>query len=262
MDEIFYFLRQEDLDLSEYEFSHKEIAGEYKREFASLSKRVFNSCLIYFELKEITGYINEFKNGYENLVKDNKGHLIDLVGSDVYMDERNLITHFYKESLYPFRAFGSNDVKHLTGLDYLESILGSTSRIVKTLGKIPSKESEVYNAVKIVIESTFPKDGAQFIGGYEPFYKDAKCYKPDILVPSLNCAIEYKFAESLKELNDTIDQILVDVKGYSGHVIYTLFYAVFYVKVGIGSQEVYLNYWKSKGIPDYWTPIFVEGETM
>src|SRR5690606_7735459 len=125
MDTIFHLLRQEDLDLSDYEFSHKEIAGEYKREFVFLAERVYNSCLIYFELKGITRYIDEFKSTYKHLLNSTNGNqqsaeLADLVYMDIYGDEESKITKIFRQALYPFRAFGSGDEKHLTGLDYLE----------------------------------------------------------------------------------------------------------------------------------------------
>ncbi len=177
MDEIFYILHDENAELANDDFSHKEIASEYKREFVFLNDRVYNSCLIYFELKGIPLYINEFKNTYRAIINPQKENteLADMIFTNIYHEEESRVTKIFRQALYPFKAFGSGDEKHLTGLDYLESILKSTSRIVKEIGLLPAKESEVYNAVKIVIESTFPKEGAQFLGGYHPFYKDAKC---------------------------------------------------------------------------------------
>jgi hypothetical protein len=89
--------------------------------------------------------------------------------------------------------------------------------------------------VKTFCDVTFPK--AKLDGGFHPFYSNAKCYKPDILIPTLNCAIEYKFARTEATLVKTIEQILIDVKGYAGHPIYKYFYAVFYVKSGIISKN-------------------------
>lgn len=60
------------------------------------------------------------------------------------------------------------------------------------------------------------------------FQKTAKCYNPDILIPSLECAIEFKYVKDEKELNRTMDEILADVEGYKGNPSYSVFYSVFY----------------------------------
>lgn len=263
MDNIFHMLREEDLDLSEYEFSHKEIAGEYKREFETLSDRVYNSCLIYFELKGIPLYIENFKNEFQKLIVDGLGdrQLADYDGTDIYYNDHSIVTKFYRENLFPFRAFGSGDSAHLTGLDYLEKILNSTNRILSDRNIKPTQESEVYSSVRIVVEATFSDTQASFPGGTKVINQMAQGYIPDILIPDLQCAIEYKFADSEKDLNTKIDQVLADVKGYDNHAIYNLFYAVFYVKTGAITKDRFDLLWQSKSFPSNWKPVFVEGPT-
>lgn len=258
-------LRQEDLDLSDYEYSHKEIAGVYKSEFTTLSNRVYSSILIYFELKEIPNYINEFKREYKEVIEteliENK-KLVDLEGSDIFYLDHSIVTNFYREFLYPFRAFGTGDQAHLTGLDYLEKILNSTNRILADREAKPTQESDVYSNVKIVIEATFSNSKASFPGGkHKVISQMAQCYIPDILIPDLNCAIEYKYAITQKALNTTMDQVMADVEGYGNDPIYKLFYAVFYVKTGAISKDRFDQLWHSKSFPSNWKPIFVEGPT-
>ena len=102
----------------------------------------------------------------------------------------------------------------------------------------------------------FPKDA---LFPSEPFIQTAKCYIPDILIPSLNCAIEYKYAPTLEKLTRTMDEILIDVNGYSNHDIYKLFYAVFYVKPGIIIKRRFDQIWSEKQFPDNWKGILVYG---
>jgi len=142
-----------------------------------------------------------------------------------------------------------------TGITYLEQILASTAVIAKDLGKTPQNEKEVYESVRVVCKATFTS--ATF--PTDSFQKTAKCYRPDILIPSLNCAVEYKYAITEKELNETIDQILIDVAGYAGHPTYKLFYAVFYVTVGACTAGRFHEIWKEKGFPDNWKGILVAG---
>lgn len=93
----------------------------------------------------------------------------------------------------------------------------------------------------------------------EAFIKTAKAYKPDILLPHLKCAIEYKYAKDENKLIETIDQILVDVKGYDKNASYNLFYAVFYAKPGIWTKKKFKTVWNEKGFPKNWKSIFVVG---
>jgi hypothetical protein len=157
--------------------------------------------------------------------------------------------------LIPFQAFDIELNKNL-GIIYLENILKHTAYILEELKTVPEKESDVYNSIKHVINSTFP----DFMGLTESFYKEAKHYVPDILIPSLNCAVEYKYAKNLKRVTNTIEEILIDVQGYSNHHMYKLFYAVFYVKVGVCTQERFTAIWNGYNFPNNWKPILVLGK--
>lgn len=258
MDEIFYLLRQEGNDLSDFNYGHEEFVDEYKREFTLLQVRVYNSCLIFFELKGIPKYIEDFKEIYTTLLSDKMG--ADVAYVDISGIEESKITKTFRQALYPFRAFATGDERHLTGLAYLENILQSTNRILTDRDAKPAQESDVYSNVKLVIEATFSNSKASFPGGKHKIISQmATCYIPDILIPDLNCAIEYKFAISEKALNTTMDQVLADVQGYSNDSIYKLFYAVFYVKTGIIAKSRFEQIWQSKSFPSNWKPIFVEG---
>jgi len=258
MDKIFNLLKNsEETPLIDPDFSPKEIILEKRKEFEYIADRIYNLCIAYLELRNLSIYIEKFDKRILPLY-ENRDELSNISVNNIYDEEESLLTKTYREFLYSFRAFGGGEEKHLTGLDYLVNILKATNHILNEKGSKPSKESEVYNSVKIVCDVTFPK--AQFDGGLHPFYTNAKCYKPDILIPSLHCAVEYKFAKTEKVLVKTIEEILIDVKGYSGHPIYKFFYAVFYVKTGIITENRFKEIWKEKNFPENWKEIFVEGE--
>lgn len=258
MDDIFGLLQDPDnLFFIDPEFSRKEIIAEKKRQFNRLAGRVYNLSLAYLELKNVPLYIQKFNDVILPYYKDvNK--LPSLRESDINDQEESKLTRAYKELLYPFRAFGGGEEKYLSRLDILENILQNTAFILQNKKKKPGKEKDVYDHVKIVCEATFPHE-AQFDGGLHPFYQLAKCYKPDILVPFLNCAIEYKFAKTQAAVTSRIDEILVDVPGYSNHGIYKYFYAVFYVKSGVMQKKRFDEIWKAKGFPENWKGMMVEG---
>ena len=193
----------------------------------------------------------------------------DYATSSLITTYRNLL------SIFPGFLDTNTEILKRSGLIYLEHILESTHIIINKLEKKPKSEVEVYNAVKIVCEATFAnaeflhfnmltpteQNTFQFTAHFTPsFQTQVKCYKPDILIPSLNCAIEYKYAESETSLIKTIEDILIDVKGYSNNFHYRIFYAVFYVKIGIWSRQRFNQVWTEKGFPENWKGIMVEGE--
>ncbi|MCE3227937.1 MAG: hypothetical protein K0S32_2488 [Bacteroidetes bacterium] len=242
------------------DFTIAEVISEKKREFNSNAVKVYNMTLVYLEMKNVPLYIHRFKEKISPYYEDMNA-LPTLNGTDIYGVEKCIIVEEYRKILYPFRAFGGGEEKYLARLDILENILENTGFILRDRNIIPDREAVVYNAVKIVCEATFPGE-AQFDGGHHPFYQQAKCYKPDILIPYLNCAVEYKFAKTETDLIRTIDEILSDVPGYSNHSVYKLFYAVFYVKTGIIQKKKFSEVWRSKGFPENWKEIIVEGDVQ
>jgi hypothetical protein len=222
-----------------------------KRRFEYLSERVFNLCIAYLELKGLPIYISKFEEKIKPFLLDKDklyksySHFVD--------DEESLVTTLYRQFLNSFPAFGSVDEPK--GKEYLLNILKHTAVILNEKQVEPSNETSIYNAVKVHCQAIFP-DGSF---SPAPFNKTAKEYKPDILVPSLNCAIEYKYAKSEKDLVRTIDEILIDVEGYSGHEVFTEFFAVFYVEPGILVEERFKQIWKEKKFPSNWQGILVQG---
>lgn len=255
MDEIFHLLRDtEDNPLIDTDFSTKEIRLQKKNEFLHFADRVYNLCIAYLEFKNLPVYITKFDQKLLPLYAE-RDKLLDNAYIDLYGGEENMLTRTCREFLFSFRAFGKGE--YYTGLNYLENILESTSLILGELSVIPSKEQEVYDKVRIVCKAAF--HDAQCPGGHNSFNKEAKCYKPDILIPMLNCAIEYKFAETEVELNTTMDEILADVEGYNGNPLYKLFYAVFYVKTGTVTKSRFDTMWNTKNFPENWKPFLVQG---
>lgn len=231
---------------------------DLEERFGYLADRVYKMCIVYFETKGLNEYMNIFKTEILPNITDKKKLLSGTFNQDnaeVYSD----LTSIFWSYLLTFPAFGDNDTEILlkrTGITFLENILESTGVIIKELNKTPTTETQVYEAVKVVTQATFPS--ASFPS--QSFQKTAKCYIPDILLPTLNCAVEYKYADTERKLIDTIDQILIDVKGYDKHPVYKLFYAVFYVKPGIWTKTRFDEVWKEKEFPDNWKGILVVGQ--
>jgi len=239
----------------EEQYLHK-IIEQQEFEFNSILKSTYLLVFAYIESKKNFEFLKYYREELEKIMETDfygiTTQYIDEIEETIYISkEFDKLTEY----LIPYQAFNKEIFKN-SGLIYLENILANTSVILKDLKIKPKSENEVYTSVKFICKSTFPDSSFPS----EPFYKTAKCYKPDILIQSLNSAIEYKYAKDEGKLITTIEQILIDVVGYSNHPIFNIFYAVFYVKAGVCGEKRFQTIWNSYNFPKNWKPIFVIGE--
>ncbi|MGS6172382.1 PD-(D/E)XK nuclease domain-containing protein [Enterobacter hormaechei] len=155
--------------------------------------------------------------------------------------------------LGPFEFFDSN--RKETGLLYLENILSGTEFYLNALGITPAKESDVYQPIKQLVNVVFPSS----TNASSIFLKPNKQYKPDILVPELKAAIEYKYANSKERLNKNIEEVVSDTQGYTNDANYSFFYAVFYVTQDFIGENRFMETWKQHNFPKNWIPIYIVG---
>lgn len=251
LDSLFHYLESY-ADVSE-EYTNKEIIQAKKKRFEYLSERVFNLCMAYFETRDLRNYSLKFEEKLKPFLEDKRKLFSSY--SHFVEEEQSALTTMFWQFLDAFPAFGS--IEEPSGKDYLREILKNTTLILKDKKIKPTNETDIYNAVSIHCKAIF--HDSRFAPFAEPFNKTAKQYKPDILVPSLNCAIEYKYAKSEKGLARTIDEILIDVKGYSDHPVFRDFFAVFYINPGLVAEERCNQMWKEKDFPANWEAIFIQG---
>jgi len=232
--------------------------SEMESNFYFYAKQLIKSIQVYLEIHNLLKYLDSFNAEIEKSFESQKEMLegtFSMENGELHSNFLEVITLYLK----PFEVFSKkvkNENNKKKELRLLENTLKNTSVILKRQEKIPTSEAQVYNGVKLVIETVFTAP----IFPSESFQKTAKCYKPDILLPHLGCAIEYKYAINETKLIETIDQILIDVKGYKNHPTYHKFYAVFYVKPGIWTKNKFKTVWKEKEFPTNWKGILVLGE--
>jgi hypothetical protein len=247
----------ENCEFGEEEYIDKEIEQKYY-EFNSTLKDTYLLVFSYIESQGNTELLKIYQATLSEILTENfnaiETQYVDEIEETFYVSKSfNKLNQF----LLPYQAFAlDKEITISAGIIYLENILTNTAIILKELKETPKSETQVYNAVKFVLKSTFPDS----VLLSEPFYKTAKCYKPDILIPSIHTAVEYKYAEDEQRLIKTIEEILIDVVGYSNHPIYKTFYAVFYVKPGICSEKRFKIMWDEKKFPNNWKPILSIGE--
>lgn len=229
---------------------------EYQEDFREYAENVFKLILNYIEEKGQLHYLSEVKTilqpllSYQSIRDEHFNRSAD--GS------QNMFLHEAWAFLSAYESFGKNDLSHLmqrTGISYLETILRNTAVIIHHRKITPKNETEVYKAVADICMAVYPASSKLD----SPFIKIAGEYKPDILIPALNCAVEYKYAKTPAKLNATIEGILADVQNYSDHPVYKIFYAVFYVKPDIWGAQKFEEVWKDNNFPPNWKGIYVVG---
>jgi hypothetical protein len=147
------------------------------------------------------------------------------------------------------------DGRAVTGIDIFRTILQNTPAIIRAKGLEPRNEAEVRSAVFEVLQFAF-HDAVREI----PVGQLFKTYKPDFGVRSLMAAAEYKFADSESEVKKALDEIYVDMKGYSGHYDWRTFFAVIYTTDALAHKEKLEDEFRGVKADVNWTPILVVGK--
>ena len=220
----------------------------------SMVKSLHNQIICYLDMMGLNSYLDIFikKFGeFPNTTEAYNGIDFEPFNGEIY----NQYLHELLSFLSPFDFFKNNLNVKQTGIKYLETILKNTATAIYKMGIAPKSEAQVYNAVKTIIESIFPTS----INAGSNFLKTAKEYKPDILVPELSAAIEYKYAKDETKLKTTIEQIAADAKGYTGDQDYNVFYAVFYVTKDFWGQSKFEQVWADNKFPKNWRAFYVVG---
>lgn len=69
----------------------------------------------------------------------------------------------------------------------------------------------------------------------------------------------YKFVDSPQELNESLDELYADMKGYSGHDAWRNFYSVIYTTGQFASQEEVDAKFQSVGADESWSVFLLPG---
>lgn len=136
----------------------------------------------------------------------------------------------------------------------LERILKGTPKIIFDRGIEPKNENDVQREVHKVLIHFFPDTLREF-----PIPKIAKTYKPDFGIKSLNCAVEYKFVDSIEEAKKFFGGIFEDVAAYGGYKDWSVFYAIIYMTEPFLTQYQVQAEFDLAKIPENWKPVVVYG---
>ena len=241
---------------SEPEYLFKE--ADIQDNFEEKAKSVYQMIIAYLESVNHIEYLKDFKAEFSKLLNDRKELFSGEINNDIAELISKTVGKFWK-FLAPFEFSQRSHIEKLlkqTGVIYLERILRNTQVILNETKTNPTTEPQVYNAVKFVVQSVFPSALAPNSG----FFKSFKNYHPDILIPEIHTAIEYKYADSLAKLKTQVDEVAADTKGYTGDTNYEIFYAVFYVTDDFWGIDKFQNVWEEMEFPKNWKGIYIVGK--
>lgn len=243
-----------------FEYSHDDEEEEYpgwtKAWLEMRIKDLYYLVFTYLEAKSMIHLLTAFKEKFSSIIDNDKVLLDDDFTHPEGEPELVVITAF-KRFLDPFKIFDYQQTREDETIK-LTSILKNTDFILKNCNAEISNEADIYKQVKWVLGLYYPtcrqKNKASFIQQF-------KTYNPDILIPELKTAIEYKYVKSISDnLDEFIDQIRVDATNYTDDYRYENFIAVIYLQnVSVATPENIEVSWKSKRFPNNWELVIVNG---
>ena len=258
-EKIFY----QQFEENEYEFKHGtpnlrllEEGHQLRFFHDDIVRSLHNYILCYLDMIGLHKYLDIFIKEFGES-PDTEAAYHGIAFEPNYGEMYNEYLHKLLSFLRPFNFFNYELDTKRVGIKYLETILKNTATILHKMGLNPSSEAQVYNQVKIIIESIFPTSkqaGSNFL-------KTAKEFIPDILIPEIGAVIEYKYAKDETKLKTTIEQIAADAKVYTGDKDYNVFYAVFYVTNDFWGESKFREVWDENKFPKNWQAFYIIGTT-
>jgi len=219
-------------------------------------KRLFILITAYLNMKSMDLLAGLFIDSYKEKLEDREFMLrTSLLPLGNNWDTLLRLKEF-EDYLLSFPDF-KNQITNRDDLETLRSILANTHLIMQRTALIADKEYTVYKSVKWFMELIWPKTKIEKL---PEFQQEFKHYEPDLHIPELGVAIEYKLIREGDHPENHIDQVRTDANNFSGRSDYNIFFAVFYfINNQNFKQENIELCWQKKQFPENWFPIYVFG---
>lgn len=211
--------------------------------------------LTYLEARGMSSLFEVFRNRYA-LIIDDDSKLEEYVCYCIDDESELKIIKEFEHFLKAF-SFFDNHYKNEES-EQLIAILKNTDHILKNCNVEVHNEADIYKQVKWILGLYYPKCRNR---NKAAFIQQFKTYNPDILIPELRTAIEYKYINNQSDnIDDFIDQIKIDATNYVGDSNYNYFIAVIYIEdVSVATYESVEEAWKAKKFSDNWELVVVNG---
>jgi len=213
------------------------------------TREVFFKICLFLELKNLPLYRTMFVKKFAKTIESEKLTLESYAGR--YNDsEPSLIIHDeFRDFLSAFHEFNFDQMKKFE-TNKLKLILENTNSIISKTNVNVTNETSIYTPVKWFTEVIYPQtkklNKARFI-------KKFGTYQPDILIPEISSAVEYKFIRKGQNPEKFLNELKVDANNYTDDPDYKIFYAVIYYKdKGELNPEAFKQAVLEKEFPDYW----------
>lgn len=208
----------------------------------------FKICL-FFELKNTPIIYNMFTDKFGKTIENIKETMKDRAPLYEESEPTMVIHDEFRDFLQPFQEFKGDFFKRLE-TDKLKQILENTNSLLSKTKTTITNETSIYEPIKWFIEIVYPTMRSL---GKARFIKKFTTYHPDILIPEISSAVEYKYIRKGKGIETFLDQIKTDADNYEGDSEYKFFYAIVYFedKSEINPEAFKQSVFEKK-FPDNW----------
>lgn len=188
------------------------------------TRALFYKICLFLELKNAPLYHRMFTDKFLPIINDQKQ--VKESRGPLYADDEPsmIILDDFREFLRSFQEFNTDYFKKLE-VNKLKQILENTNSILSKTNTTVTNETSIYKPVKWLVEIVYPTMRSL---NNSRFIKKFSTYKPDILIPEISSAVEYKYIRKGAKIETYLDQIKTDADNYTGDPEYKFFYAVVY----------------------------------
>lgn len=213
----------------------------------------YNIC-VFLELKNLPLYQKMFVEKFSNIIENESTTLKSRGPIYSESEPTMIILDDFREFLSSFSEFDYDALKK-NKTNKLRLILENTISIIEKTKTTVTNETSIYRPVKWFVEIVYPSarslNKARFI-------KKFTTYHPDILIPEISSAVEYKYAKRGENINKYIDELKIDAENYTEDSDYKYFYAVvvFEDKSEL-NPAAFKNGINEKNFPETWSIIAI-----
>lgn len=214
------------------------------------TRQLYYKICLFLEMKEALHYLQMFRAKFGDMIDDEE--LVTKSRGPLYDNaEPSIIIHDdFRDFLSAFREF-DNVIWNKHEVNKLKLVLENTSGILSKTQAIITNETSIYTPVRWFLEIIYPSTVHATV---PRFIKKLKTYRPDILIPEISSAVEYKYIRTTSNAGTYLDEIKTDADNYTGDPDYKFFYAVVYFEDKASlNQAAFKAAVDEKAFPEHWT---------
>lgn len=216
------------------------------------TRQLYYWISLFIEMKNYPLYLSMFTSKFGSYIDDSKRVKKVHDPFSAESDPSMIILDEFREFLSAFSEFSAYE-KIRT--NKLLSILSHTNAMLLKTNTTITNETSIYDVMKWFIEIVYPRTLRLKKARFSDKFTH---YEPDILVPEISCAVEYKYVRTGQNISTYLNQLKNDAENYKGDVNYRFFYAVVYFQDKTDlNQEAFKVGVAEKGFPDNWMIIAV-----